>query len=279
MCTKLETRYRTQFAVSIMARPNIHVITSIPELQELILGNLNVRDFINANNAGIGNLNIQPQLVRQYLGARCNESVPFTNPQGNLAERPCTNGPLAPVKMQWCDQPLPTWHGGPMNHNVCDPCRGRDFTPRKNAVLQNLVQRFSIQCKRCSQTQRRLHPDPGPEFYQTCDCMDHIMDGYKCRRCYEAVMDTRFAVGEWRSGRLLRCHKVTDKRTKRKKIVYKDPPRVREACATPNCAGTPWTIPAFKRVPGQSISHPKATFMCLNCHGVSVFPIGQLGRP
>ncbi|MCJ1266582.1 hypothetical protein MMC22_006467 [Lobaria immixta] len=266
-----------------MAAPNIHNLTAIGPLQEAILGNLNIRDFINANTAGIVNLNLQPVVVRRYLRARCDESTEVTDQQGNLTRHPCTNGPLQPVTMRWCDKPLPTWHGGPMNHNVCLRCLHNAFFPREIVIRNNLEQRCSIQCKRCSQTQRRLHPDPGPHPYQTpyqtCDCMEHIQAGWKCKRCFDDVMDTRFAVGEWRSGRLLRCHKVTDKRTKRKKIVYKDPPRVREACATPNCGAAPWTIPGFRRAPGQKISHPEATYMCLNCNGIWIFPVGQYNRP
>ena len=260
-----------------MAAQKIHEITAIPPLQELIMRNLNIRDFINATNAGIVNLNIQQHLVRQYIGAGCNESARYTNQQGHLAWRPCTNGPLRPVQMRWCDKPLPTWHGGPMNHNVCYPCYDDAFYGREVAIKQNLEQRRSIQCKRCSLRQRRLHPGLGT--YQTCDCLEHIQAGWKCRRCFDDIKDTRFAVGDWRSDRLLRCHKVTDKRTKRKKIVYKDPPRVREACATPNCGGAPWTVPGFQRSRWRPTSHPKATFMCLNCNGIWIYQEMAPNRP
>lgn len=236
-------------------------------------------DYINANVAGIQNLNIQPQLVRRFLGAGCDERIAQQDRHGIITFVNCSIGPRSHARIQWCDKPLPTWHGGPMNHNVCEFCKEDERAARTDRIFQNLALRMAIQCKRCSQAQRRLHPNPDPMGDFTCECVEHINAGWKCKRCYDDVMHTRIGVGELRSWRLLRSHKVTDKRTKRKKIVYGDPTRVREACPTPNCAATPWTVPPFQRDSRDPVSHPEATFMCLNCDRVNVYPIGSDLRP
>ncbi|MCJ1264033.1 hypothetical protein MMC22_003904 [Lobaria immixta] len=263
-----------------MARPNINSISHLPPVQDSLLRNLNMGDYINANVAGIERFNIQPQLVRRSLGAGCNERIAQHNQHGVVTGFVnCPNGPQSHVRIQWCDKPLPTFHGGPMNRNVCEECIVRNGRPRMERIIQNLLLRMAIQCKRCSQRQRRLHPNPGPVGDSACDCLEHINAGWKCRGCYDDVMHIRTNAGDARSRILLRCHKVTDKRTKRKKIVYGDPTRVREACPTPNCAAVPWTIPAFHRGVIQPISHREATFMCLNCNGVIVYPVGYPFRP
>lgn len=240
---------------------------------------LNRLDHGQARLAGVENLDLDPQLLQRYLGARCDETVTQFDQHGNVTLVQCPNGPLSLVRIQWCDKAPPTWHGGPWNHNVCLVCKDRDSIPRRQLIRLNQRLRLTMQCKRCSQTQRRLHP-PGPQGYKACDCEQHINAGWKCMQCYNEVLATQFSRGESSSWRLFRVHKVTDKHTKRKKIVFKDHPlRKREACPTPGCAAVPWTIPAFHWVPGQPQSHPNATFMCLNCQGVIVHPVGHATRP
>lgn len=262
-------RDTTGFAVFIMAAPNINSITHIEDIQKTLLGNLNRGDYINLRLAGVEYMNLNPRLVQQYVGARCLE---------NVNNQPCNNGPRSRVIMRWCDDRSRLWHP-PSYHDVCEHCKHNAYQLRLPIIRQNLQSRLTIQCKRCSQTQRRLNPNPPLQGHEACDCMEHINAGWKCSNCYLEVMNGRFAAGTFRSNRLLRCHKVTDKRTKRKVLVYKDPRRTREACPTRNCGAVPWTGPAFHRVPGQPISHPQATFMCLNCDGVAVFPVGHPARP
>lgn len=265
---KPETRYTTDFAVFIMAHPNIITITSVPDVQNALLGHLNARDVTNARLAGIEGLHVQPTVRRRYLGARCDEI---------LQNAICHNGPESRVRIQWCDQPRPTAHH-PMGHNVCLDCRRSSAIDRSPLITTNLDRRHTVQCKKCSKKQRRLHPPPGPNGYEACDCREHINAGWKCDNCHDEVMALRTAPGFIRSDYLLRSHKVTDKRskTKRKKIVQKDYPlRSREACATPNCCETPWMTPGFRRTPYRPISHPEATLMCLNCDGVLVYPVGS----
>lgn len=270
LCTKLQTRHKTNFAVFIMAARNINSITHIPDVQNSLLGNFNRADYINLRLAGVHYMNLPPQLVQQYLGAACKET--FNN-------QPCNNGPRSMVIMRHCDE-LSRFRLHPrMGHDVCERCKQNEYQIRLPIIQQNLRSRLTIQCKRCSQMQRRLDPNPPLQGHEACDCNEHINAGWKCGICYRDVMWNRFGVGRLRSDLLLRCHKVTDKRTKRKVIVNKNPRRTREACPTRNCGAVPWTSPAFHRVPGQPISHPQATFMCLNCDGVAVFPVGHPTRP
>lgn len=257
-----------------MAGRNINDLTSQYTIQVPLLSNLNRQDLNNARSAGIRLPDLTPHLERTNLGAHCDELVPHLNPQTGLNTwTPCPIGPLDLVPMRLCDKPPPTGHGA---KNVCSNCHRDAKLDRTPLLRENLRRRLTIQCKRCSQRERRLHP----AAYQACDCEAHVEAGWKCRRCYEDVIHLRRAGGAWRSEYFLHCHKVTDRRskTKRKKLVHGGPPRTREACPTQGCGGTPWTLPAFHRVTPEPVSHPRATFMCLNCEGVMVYPVGDPTR-
>lgn len=242
-------------------------------MQVPFLSTLTRDDLKNARSAGIRLPAITPGLERELLGAHCDELRPPDPQAGFNNWHPCPVGPLDLVPIRLCDQPPPTGHGA---KNVCANCH-RDAKLIRTPLLQrNLRWRLTIQCKRCSQRQRRLHP----AGHQACDCEAHVEAGWKCKRCYEDVFHRRRAGGAWRSDYFLHCHKVTDRRskTKRKKLVHGGAPRTREACPTQGCGGTPWTLPAFHRVDQGPVSHPQATFMCLNCEGVMVYPVGHPER-
>ena len=248
-----------------MAHPNLHQILSIPAVQNSLLQNLNRRDWLHCLASSIDNLQVSAPVLNRYLGARCNEPN-------------CHRGPHINIEMRYCDMPLPNGHGL-LYHNVCWVCEGNTGrTARRNGLPQDLKLRTTIQCKRCSQRQRRLHPTGD---FQACDCIEHMDFGWKCNACSDDLRARRLQIGDRRYVQLLTCHKQTVKRSKvnKKEIKYGGRERERPACATPRCGGTAWTVPAFHRRPNAPVSDPKATFVCLCCEGVIVKPVGSIGRP
>ena len=262
MAAVREAKKRSILGVNfIMPPPTIHGILSIPSVQNSVLANLNRRDWRDAIAAGIGNMRVSGRVLRKYLGARCHEPN-------------CHRGPHTNEKVKYCDMPLPNGHGL-LCHNVCWLCNNAlqyhlDYLPGR------LKPRTTIQCKRCSQRQRSFHPTP---YFEACDCVQHVHSGWKCRACSDDLAARRLQIGDRRYAQLLKCHKRTVKRSKvnKKKVTYGGRERERPACAT--CGGTAWTVPAFHRRPNELVSDPKATFTCLCCEGVMIYPVGDKGRP
>lgn len=256
---------------------DVNYLTAHYPIQTPLLANLNRLDVNNLRLAGVPLPGITPRLQQVNLGAHCDEKLRTVHPQtGDIRYIvPCPIGPLDLVPIRLCDKPFPTPHGRG-GRNVCANCHLDALTHRTPITLGNLRWRLTIQCKRCSQRERNRHPTGN----SACDCEARVNAGWKCRECYNDVHLPIRARGSWRSDRLLHCHKVIDRRskTKRKILVFEGAVRSREACPTPGCGATPWTIPGFNRLPPHPVSHPRATFMCLNCDGVTVYPVGYPGR-
>lgn len=229
-----------------------------------------------------------PQTLQTLLGgATCNDTIGGYRNRPNVpvgGVRPCPNraatawGP-GTVPTRLCANPNPQTHPAspPGTFRVCHTCEHENWTNRLRWVMQDLyLERRAIMCKKCSLAFKARHPNgtAGPGRYELCGCLREMRQGWFCFECMNEVEGRVMAVGADAKRRLLRTHRVRNRRTGRKEVRFVDnnlPGNVRQfpACPTPGCGGRAWTR-VHTEPPDLGLTrfmNRRAADMCLCCGG------------
>lgn len=255
----------------------LNLIATQWEASMALLGNFNLRDYLNLRHAspsflrsfplvpqsnrpaipafpalpwvpqpflprGLPPAPVPENMLGENLGASCHDT------RAPPWHGPCpSSSPLRPILMRHCSgakdvlRYYPRWPHGAFN--VCEECNRQNCLDRRVSVTPFLEWRRAIYCKRCSLRTQREYPQGR---LNACRCSDFITEGWACWSCQEERQTQRLLIGAVWMDDLETMHFVRDRKTKKKRFVEdRSRRRKRPACPTPGCGEKPVSNPSI----------------------------------
>ena len=216
--------------------------------------------------------NIPLPLQTQLQGVSCNDQ-PLNGICPN--RHACAWGPGYVPANRFCQERNPQTHARspPGAHRVCMACYLTNWADL-TSVREELQSLRATLCKKCSLRENKKHPNAtSAEPVNLCRCADRVEAGYKCKNCMQENKRLVLAKGDATLRRLMRTHKIMDRKTRRKKLVVNTKLRTHAACPKSGCGEPAWNLKGGRarhvNLSGLATkANEHAADMCLCCREV-----------